>query len=69
MTSPVMRYSWIPALKFRLTIHTEDVLRAEMKIKLFVSLRASEYVWFIVRKLEFKYVRQSLINVLEMSNY
>jgi hypothetical protein len=54
MTSLFMWYTWIHALQYRLTIHVNDVLRAEMKIKFCVYLRASEYVWFIMRELEFQ---------------
>jgi len=69
MTSLVMWYTWIHALKYRLIIHVDDVLSAEMKIKFCVYSRASEYAWFIKRNLEFKYIRQSLINILELSYY
>jgi len=69
MTSLVMWYTWIHSLKYRLTIHVDDVMTSEIKIKFCVYLRASEFVWFIMRKLEFKYIRQPLINFLELSCY
>jgi len=69
MTSLVMWYTWINALKYRLTIHVDDALRVEMKIKFCVYRSASEYIWFTMRKIEFKYITQSLINILELNYY
>ena len=69
MTSLVMWYTWLPALKYRLTIHVEYVLRAEMKIKFRSYRRASECVWIIMSGLQFKYIKQSLINILELTCY
>jgi hypothetical protein len=64
-----MWYTWIHAVKYRLTIHVDDVLRAKIKIKLCVYFRGSEYVWSIMTKLESKYLRQSLIKIMDLSYY
>ena len=49
-------------MKCQFIVQRDEVLRTEIKNMFCVYISGFEYVWFIIRKLKFKYVRQLLIN-------